>query len=159
MRYVSTLIVVTDMKRSISFYGSLLGLELLADFGANVVLSGGVTLQTLESWTSFIEKEPAQVAFQNNAAELYFETQSMDNFLQTLSLRHDVELLHPVKEHSWGQRVVRFYDPDKHIVEVGESIDSVVLGFLNSGMSVEETAVRMDVPVDYVKACLAQQEQ
>jgi len=25
----------------------------------------------------------------------------------------------------WGQRVIRFYDPDMHIVEVGESLESV----------------------------------
>lgn len=158
MRYVSTLIVVQDMKKSISFYGSLLGLELLADFGANVVLSGGVSLQTLESWTGFVEKPTSAVVFGNNAGELYFETQSMDDFLQCLALRHDIDLIHPVKEHPWGQRVVRFYDPDKHVIEVGESIDSVVLGFIAKGMTIEETAARMDVPTDYVRSCLSQAE-
>lgn len=57
-------------------------------------------------------------------------------------------------EHSWGQRVVRFYDPDKHIIEVGENIVMVVKGFLNSGLSIEETAIRMDVSVDYIESCL-----
>ena len=57
-------------------------------------------------------------------------------------------------EHSWGQRVVRFYDPDNHIVEVGENIIMVVRRFLNSGLSIEDIAVRMDVPIDYVKSCL-----
>jgi len=57
-------------------------------------------------------------------------------------------------EHSWGQRVVRFYDPDKHIVEVGENIIMIVRRFLNSGLSIEDIAVRMDVPIDYVKSCL-----
>ncbi len=57
-------------------------------------------------------------------------------------------------EHSWGQRVARFYDPDKHIIEVGENMIMVVRRFLNSGLSIEETAIRMDVPVDYVKSCL-----
>ena len=47
----------------------------------------------------------------------------------------DINYVHPVKEHSWGQRVVRFYDPDCHIIEVGENyklylvlIDSAALG-------------------------------
>jgi hypothetical protein len=26
----------------------------------------------------------------------------------------------PDKKHSWGQRAVRIYDPDGHIIEVGE---------------------------------------
>lgn len=63
-------------------------------------------------------------------------------------------MYNPIVEHSWGQRVVRFYDPDKHIIEVGENIIMVVRRFLNSGLSIEETSIRMDVPVDYVKSCL-----
>ena len=57
-------------------------------------------------------------------------------------------------EHNWGQRVVRFYDPNHHIIEVAEDISMVVKRFLHSGMTVEQVADRMDVPVDYVKECL-----
>jgi hypothetical protein len=32
-----------------------------------------------------------------------------------------VEYVHPLREQPWRQRVVRFYDPDHHIIEVGES--------------------------------------
>ena len=66
----------------------------------------------------------------------------------------DIEYVHPVKEHSWGQRVVRFYDPDKHIIEVGENMKTVCRRFLDSGMSLEQTAERMDVPVEFVKDCV-----
>ena len=67
-------------------------------------------------------------------------------WLETL----DVEYVHPVKEHAWGQRVVRFYDPDRHMIEVGEDMKVVCKRFLDSGMTVEQTAERMDVPVDAV---------
>jgi hypothetical protein len=30
----------------------------------------------------------------------------------------------------------------------------VVRKFLNSGLSIEDTAIRMDAPIDYVKSCL-----
>jgi len=66
----------------------------------------------------------------------------------------DINYVHSMVEHSWGQRVVRFYDPDNHIIEVGENMTIVVRRFLNSGLSIKETAIRMDVPVDYVKSCL-----
>ena len=46
------------------------------------------------------------------------------------------------------------YDPDRHIVEVGETMNSVCRRFMNGGMTVEETARRMDVPLEYVQACL-----
>lgn len=67
---------------------------------------------------------------------------------------YDIDYVHPIIEHSWGQRVVRLYDLDKHIIEVGENIKMVCKRFINTGMTVEQVAKRMDVPIDYVKACL-----
>lgn len=31
----------------------------------------------------------------------------------------------PLMEHDWRQRVVRIYDPDHHIMEIGEDMDYV----------------------------------
>jgi catechol 2,3-dioxygenase-like lactoylglutathione lyase family enzyme len=146
MKYISTLIAVSDMERSKQFYNEILGLSVVNDFGANAELSGGIALQRMDIWREFIDNR--EVILKNNAGELYFETDDIDAFEQQLS---GVELVHPVTKHNWGQRVVRFYDPDGHIIEVGENMDRVVLRFINSGLSVDETAVRMDVGVDYVR--------
>lgn len=70
-----------------------------------------------------------------------------DYILKTI---YDYDWIH-FKEHSWGQRVVRFYDPDEHIIEVGENMEMVCRRFLDSGMTLEQVAERMDVPLDYVK--------
>ena len=56
----------------------------------------------------------------------------------------NIEYLGEVVEHSWGQRVVRFYDLDGHIIEVGEDMKMVVQRFLASGMTIEEVSRRMD---------------
>lgn len=66
----------------------------------------------------------------------------------------DISYVHPLIEHSWGQKVVRIYDPDMHIIEVGENIKAVCLRFLNNGMSKEEVAKRMDVPLKFVESCM-----
>ncbi len=57
-----------------------------------------------------------------------------------------------MKEQSWGQRVVRFYDPDKHIIEVGENMKVVCKRFLESGTTPAQVAERMDVPMKFVNA-------
>ena len=57
-------------------------------------------------------------------------------------------------EHSWGQRVIRFYDPDYHIIEVGEDMEMVVRRFINSGMTEEQVAQRMHVSLEYIKGYL-----
>ncbi len=46
---------------------------------------------------------------------------------------------------------MRFYDPDKHIIEVGESMAVVAKRFLDQGLSVEETAKIIQHPVEFVK--------
>lgn len=150
MKYAGTLIAVKDMEKSRRFYRDVLGLGTAADFGANVALDGGVFLQTLDSWKSFIRTD--KVILPNNAAELYFEEEDMDAFCERLK-EFDIRYVHELFEHPWGQRVVRFYDPDGHIIEVGEKMDAVVRRFAESGLSAEETAERMDVPLDFVLAC------
>ena len=151
MKYISTLIAVSDMKKSKQFYHDVLGMKVVADFGANVTLDGGLVMQTMDTWKSFIRTD--KVLLPNNAGELYFEEEDLDAFLENLK-QLDICYVHPLFEHRWGQRVVRFYDPDRHIIEVGEKLNTVILRFMEQGLSAEETAIRMDIPLDFVTACL-----
>lgn len=148
MRYRGTLIAVTDLERSIRFYREVLGLGVEADFGASVMLEGGIFLQTLDTWKKFIGEK--RVEFQHNSSELYFEQRDMENYLRHLETQ-EVSLVHPPMVHSWGQKAVRLYDPDGHIIEVAEELEAVVSRHLDGGLTVEETAVRMDVPLTYVE--------
>jgi len=34
-----------------------------------------------------------------------------------------VEFIHEIVEQPWGQKVMRFYDPDYHMIEVGAPIE------------------------------------
>jgi catechol 2,3-dioxygenase-like lactoylglutathione lyase family enzyme len=149
VKYNGILIAVNDIERSKRFYRTVLGLNVEADFGANVTLTGGIFLQTLETWRNFIGKD--ETTFYNHVMELYFETDDFDGFVEKLS---DVKLVHPPLEQSWGQRVVHLYDPDGHIVEVGENMRIVIQRFMDSGLTIAQTAVRMDAPEDYIKKIL-----
>ena len=151
MKFKNSLLVVSDMDKSVKFYKEVLGLHKIMDLGANVTLTGGVCLQTQETWTEFIEND--SLFFGGNTSEIYFEEDDFDRFINKLK-NLDINYVHSVKEHSWGQRVVRFYDPDGHIIEVGENIKTVCKRFLESGMTPEQTAERMDVPLKFVKGCI-----
>lgn len=150
MKFKNPLLAVTDMAASVAFYRRVLGLHVVMDFGANVTLTGGVCLQTLDTWQDFVGGK--RVSLGGNDGELYFEEDDFDVFaakLQALPIKY----VHPVKEHRWGQRVVRFYDPDHHIIEVGENMKSVCCRFLDGGMTEEQTAAHMEVPLKFVKVC------
>ena len=151
MKMKNPMLVVTDIDKSVEFYKKVLGLRVVMDFGANKTLTGGLALQTLESWQEFIGTD--EVSFGGNSSEVYFEEDDFDKFADRLK-GCEVEYVHPVKEHAWGQRVVRIYDPDRHIIEVGENLKTVCKRFLNSGMTPEQAAERMDVPLKFVKGCM-----
>ena len=151
MKLNSPMLVVRDIEKSVAFYKQVLGLDVILDFGANKTLTGGLALQTLETYQEFIGTY--DISFGGNSFEIYFEEDDFDSFAKKLN-ECSVEYVHPVKEHSWGQRVVRFYDPDKHIIEVGENMEMVCRRFLSAGMTPEQVARRMDVPVEFVNDCI-----
>ncbi len=153
MKFKNPLLVVSDMEQSKKFYKDVLGLCVIMDFGANVTLTGGVCLQTKETWQEFIYAKEDEIIFGGKNAELYFEEDDFDAFAEKLKMMDGIVYVHPVFEHRWGQRVMRFYDPDRHIIEVGENMKMVCRRFLDSGMTEEEVAVRMDVPLKFVNAC------
>ena len=124
------------------FYKKIFGLHVVTDFGANKTLTGGLSLQTLETYKDFIGTN--EISFGGNNFEIYFEEDDFDSFIDKLQ-NYDIEYVHPVKEHSWEQLVVRLYYPDKHIIEVGENIKVVCKRFLDSSMTPDEVAERMDV--------------
>lgn len=149
MKLKNILIVVKDIEKSKWFYQKLFGLRVLTDFGENVILSEGLVLQEQKTWESFVKKE---VIYGNHDAELYFEENDMDSFLEKLkSYSGEICYVNEFMEHEWGQRVVRIYDPDNHVIEIGEPMESVVRRFINNGMSVEETAERTQLPIEYIK--------
>lgn len=151
MKVKNPMLVVTDIDKSVEFYKKVFGFHVIMDFGANKTLTGGLALQTLETWQEFIGAD--NISFGSNNFELYFEENDFDAFTKKLK-KCDVEYVHPIKEHSWGQRVVRIYDPDKHIIEIGENIKVVCKRFLDSGMTPEQVAEHMDVPMKFVNACM-----
>ena len=151
MKLKNPLLVVTDIDKSVEFYKNVLGLHKIMDFGANVTLTGGLCLQSKESFREFIDNQ--NITFGSNSFEVYFEEDDFDSFAQKLET-FDIKYVHGIKEHSWGQRVVRFYDPDMHIIEVGENMKVVFKRFLDSGMTSEQVAKRMDVPLKFVNGCM-----
>lgn len=136
------------MEKSKEFYKDILGLNVVADFGANIILTDNIALQELDKRREFIDNK--EVILNGNDKELYFEECNFDDFVEKLENRN-IDFVHKVIEHSWGQKAVRFYDLDMHIIEVAEPIKIVTERFFNSGLSMEETVKRMDVPVEYIK--------
>lgn len=153
MKYAGTLLSVRDMTRARRLYEGLLGCVVSMDLGVHIAYTNGVFLQEEHSWRAFIGKDADEIVYGANNAELYFQEHEIESFYVRMRV-FDVELVHDLTEHSWGQRVVRFYDYDGHIIEVGEHLGDVVRRFFNEGMTREEVAKRMDVPLESIEGFL-----
>ena len=117
MRLKNVLIVVKDIEKSRKFYHDLFGIDLVLDNDGNMILTEGLVLQDEKIWKSFLGRD---ILPQNNACELYFEEQDIEAFVEKLErLYPSIEYVNRLMTHSWGQRVIRFYDLDGNIIEVG----------------------------------------
>ena len=120
MKLKNVLIVVKDIERSRQFYHDLFGLELILDNDGNMILSEGLVLQDEKIWRNFLGRE---IIPENNSCELYFEESDLEGFVERLEkLYPQVQYVNRLITHSWGQKVVRFYDPDGNLIEVGTPV-------------------------------------
>ena len=154
MKFVCPLIVVNNMEVSRNFYEKVLNQKVQFDFGENVSFESGFAIHLKSHFSDLININENDIIEKSNNFELYFEEEDLDSFLQKLEDFGSVEYVHGLKEQLWGQRVIRFYDPDKHIVEVGEPMESVIKRLLSRGLSIEETAKRTLMPEELVRQCL-----
>lgn len=123
MKLKNILIVVNDLERSKKFYRDLFGLEVISDQEGNVILTEGLVLQDAQIWKEEISGE---VISGHNASELYFEERDMDGLIRKLkeveeSMKESgekIQYLTPLTELPWGQKMLRFYDPDGNLIEV-----------------------------------------
>lgn len=120
MKLKNILIVVKDIEKSRKYYHDLFGLELIVDNDGNMILSEGLALQAESYWKDFLQKD---IEWKNNSCELYFEEKDIEDFVKKLdTLYPETEYVNKLMTHSWGQRVVRFYDLDGNLIEVGTPV-------------------------------------
>ena len=119
MRLKNILLVVDDLEKSIVFYKEIFGLQVLKRFDGNVILTEGLVLQERKIWESLIGQK---VSCGSNASELYFVENNLEEFQKKLEeSSFEIEYVHKLKEYDWGQKAIRIYDPDGHMIEIGET--------------------------------------
>ena len=152
MRFGCPIISVKDLAISKAFYEKVLSQKVLLDLGANVTFGNETSVFAIQAdYAGLVGANDFYVSYKGNDHELYFEENNFDDFEKRLNQFDNIIYLHRTKEYPWGQRVIRFYDPDSHVIEVGEGMGSVFEKFKKQGMSIEEVAQRTQHPVEFVK--------
>ena len=123
MKLKNILIVVKDIEKSKQFYHDLFGLEMILDNDGNMILTEGLVLQDEKIWGAFLGKD---IIRKSNSCELYFEEKEIEAFAEKLeNYQEPITYVNRLMTHDWGQKVIRFYDPDGHLIEVGTPMPQI----------------------------------
>jgi catechol 2,3-dioxygenase-like lactoylglutathione lyase family enzyme len=158
LKYSGALLAVGDMAVSRKFYEDLLGQQVKFDFGQDVAFEGDFSLHLRSHFQTLLGdtgRNPEPASGRKHEGELFFETDEVEDVYQKLSAAR-VEFIHAVREQPWGQRVMRLYDPDGFIVEIGETMEAVVRRFHAQGLSAPQVSARTSMPLDFVERVIRQ---
>jgi catechol 2,3-dioxygenase-like lactoylglutathione lyase family enzyme len=148
----SPALFVKDIQSSKLFYTGILGLSVDLDFGKNVIFKNGFALWEIQN-NHIIPKTLGLNKISDskvNRFELYFETENLSEIFQLLKSKN-VSFLHGIHEEPWGQQTIRFFDPDNHLIEIGESMRKFVCRFYNQGLTIDQVSKRTSVPIEEIK--------
>ncbi len=152
MKINSIAIFVKDIKRSKEFYTRNLGFSIEHDFGKNVILNSGLTIWEIQP--GHIINQNLKTTNDSNRFELYFEDNNIEALFNKLKMA-GVHFLHQVHEEPWGQRTFRFFDPDDHLIEIGEPLEIFVNNLKEKGLTDTQISERTGIPIDTVQKLIA----
>ena len=122
------------------------------DHGLNVGYKSGLSLWQQDYALSVIHDKPVRLK-RGNDLEIYFESGTIDEMYDAVRSA-GAPIVHEIREQPWGQRVFRFHDPDKVVIEIGEPMDALVLRLKQGGMTDEEIEKKTTLPLEIVRTLL-----
>lgn len=151
MKFICSLIMVNDIKRSRDFYENVLGQKVKFDFGENITFHGDFAIHLKTHFQELIDNKEIKTRCHN--FELYFEDDNIEQIVERLNA-YGIAFVHTTREQPWRQKVVRFYDPDENIIEVGETMEYLSYRLHCEGMQIENIAYTTNMSEDFVKSSI-----
>jgi len=151
LKYIGPIITVEEIAPSRRFYERLLGQKVKYDFGVNVSFEGDFAIHLKSHFQSLLgDAAQYPVTRKANNGDLVFEVDEIEPLYQRLQ-QAGVEFIHAIQEQPWGQRMMRLYDPDGHIVEIGETMEEVVRRYHRQGGSIESIREKTAMPREFIE--------
>jgi len=135
------------MKLARDFYETLLGQKVKYDFGESVTFHGDFAIHLQTHYKNLIDNR--EIKSGGNNFELYFESDTIELIVENLK-KSKIIFVHELREQPWRQKVVRFYDLDKNIIEVGETLEHLSFRLRKEGLSFEQISEITNMPIDFV---------
>ncbi|MDR0232511.1 MAG: VOC family protein [Dysgonamonadaceae bacterium] len=152
-----SVLFVKDAQKSKNFYAEL-GMTVIADFGGlNIVFKEGFAIWQISDGNIILNtlgRNNIENTESTSRFEICFETDNFDAAYKTVKGKN-VKFLHEINTEVWGQRTIRFYDLDGHLIEVGEAMPVFLKRiFDEEGQNIEATSKRTFMPQETIKQIL-----
>lgn len=123
-QFVNTIVFVSDLQESKRFYKDILGIKVKEDLKTVVFFENRLVLHCARSIMNTVFKQAVKASPNAQGSKnllVYLECETPETLDRMYSeMKDKVSIIHEIEPQEWGQRVFRFYDPDGHIVELGE---------------------------------------
>jgi len=120
IRFRNAIALVRDIKISKTFFADTLGIPIVQDTESYVLFEGHFAIHSAELFYEYIEKPYDGEKMGRDNLDLYFTTSNLAAMQEKLT-RAGVTFIHGIRKCAWGESVLRIYDPDGHIVEIGDA--------------------------------------
>jgi catechol 2,3-dioxygenase-like lactoylglutathione lyase family enzyme len=147
LKFMCSLITVSDIKKSRDFYENVLGQKVESDYGRNVSFEG-FAIHLRSHFQTLIENK--EIVVGGNNFELYFESDNLEQIVEKLKTEK-VEFIHEIQEAPWRQLAVKFYDPDRNIIEIGETMEYLSFRLHQQGNSFDEISKMTGLSREFIE--------
>ncbi|MBT8508554.1 hypothetical protein AZH53_09070 [Methanomicrobiaceae archaeon CYW5] len=146
---------VTDIARSRAVYEGCFGQIPALETERMVSYKSGLAVWEAEYARTVLYGDPmsGMGTATRHGAEVWFECDDLAPCLHAVTCE-GLTFLHPVREEPWGQMTFRCFDPDGHLIEVGETVAGFIGRMHREGMSVAAIAEKTGVAEPVIEEVL-----
>ncbi len=119
IKFHHAIALVKNVEASKKFYEEVIGLKAEKVYDTFVLFEGGFSIHAADVFYGYINKTYHGEKLGAYDVDFYFTTSDLPAMEQKLK-EANVEFLHGIKQHDWGEKVIRILDPDGHLLEIGD---------------------------------------
>lgn len=120
IRFRHSIALVRDIEESKQFYKDILGLSIVQDFDIFVLFQNDFAIHRADLFYDYINKPYHGEKMGHDNVDFYLTTTDLEHVSDKLK-ENKVVFIHDIKQMDWGEKVIRIYDPDGHILEIGDA--------------------------------------
>lgn len=121
IKFRNPIALVKDTQISKAFYRDVIGLNIAQDFGSFVLFEGNFSIHDAAIFYGYIGKSYEGETLGRDNLNFYFTTDDL-NAMQDKLEQAGVKFIHKIQHCEWGENVLRIFDPDGHIIEIGDAM-------------------------------------